>query len=108
VHANVPTSVRDEVARVCLQAPASDTRTAGLEEVQRAIAVLDGRIAEMQEDYSAMCDVHRSEVGKLEAAASSMAPLAVLQLGALMEALAVSTAQQWESLAQSLGADLTQ
>lgn len=89
-----------------VQAPGSDVRSAGLEEVQRAITVLDGRIQEMQNDYSAMCDVHKSEVGKLEGSAASMGPLAVFQIASLMEALATSTAQQWDSLAQSLGADL--
>lgn len=81
-------------------------RSAGLEEVQRAISALDARIQEMQSDYGEMCDVHKSEVGKLEAQATQMAPVAVTQVATLMEGLAASTAQQWEALAQSLGAGL--
>lgn len=79
-------------------------RSAGLEEVQRAITALDARIQEMQSDYGEMCDVHKSEVGKLEAKATQMAPVAVSQVASVMEGLAASTAQQWEALAQSLGA----
>lgn len=54
-----------------------------------------------------MCDVHRSEASKLEAKATQMAPVAVSQVATLMESLAASTAQQWEALAQSLGADIS-
>jgi hypothetical protein len=85
----------------------SGPRTAGLEEVQRAITALDARIHEMQSDYGELCDVHKSEVKKLEAKTSQMAPIAVVQVATLMERLAASTAQQWEALAQSLGADVS-
>lgn len=81
-------------------------RSTGLEEVQRAITALDARISEMQSDYGEMCDVHKSEVKKLEAKATQMVPSAVFQVATLMEGLADSTAQQWEALAQSLGADI--
>jgi hypothetical protein len=92
---------------VCLQgAGGSSTRSAALEEVQRAITSLDARIQEMQSDYGEMCDVHKTEVKKLEAKAAQMAPIAVSQVATLMEGLAQSTAQQWEALAQSLGADI--
>lgn len=86
---------------------AGAARTAGLEEVQRAITALDARIHEMQSDYGEMCDVHKSEVKKLEVKATQMAPVAVTQVATLMAGLAESTSQQWEALAQSLGAELS-
>jgi hypothetical protein len=85
----------------------SDGGGTGLAGMQQNILLSESKIQEMQNDYSSMCEVYEEELGKMESAVRSMAPLAVMQMAQHQEALAASSAQQWEALAKRLGANVT-